>query len=95
MKTNLPFAGSNTLPARLTADSVYARYHAELPGVLPQTLAYLWMRAVDSVQLPAEFPRNAPIWVIQYSGGGDDLPRLRRNGCHHLFSHRGGPCPRR
>ncbi|MDB5033512.1 MAG: hypothetical protein JWQ98_753 [Chlorobi bacterium] len=80
LKTDLPFAGSNTLPARLSADSVYLRYHAELPGALPQTLAYAWMNPADSAMLPAEFPRTSPIWTIQYSGGGDSTMTCRVSG---------------
>ncbi|HVZ37813.1 MAG TPA: hypothetical protein VHI13_00905 [Candidatus Kapabacteria bacterium] len=71
VETSLPYSSSAAMVGRLAADSVYRRYRAEYPAAFPQALAYRPFSDADSALLPAWFPRNAPVWITRFTGGGD------------------------
>jgi hypothetical protein len=57
--------------ARLAADSIFERYRASFPAKLPETIGLRASISSDAALLPAWFPTDKPLWVLNFRGGGD------------------------
>jgi len=67
----LTYTGSDKAITQLKGDSVYTRYRAELPAMLPEGIALRAPDAADSALLPSWFPLDSPVWTMNFAGEGN------------------------
>jgi hypothetical protein len=67
----LPYAESGRMAERLKQSPDYQIHRELYPGARPSIVSYRDPVAADAAGLPNTFPSNAPLWSIEYSGGGD------------------------
>jgi hypothetical protein len=67
----LTYARSDRMIERLKQDSIYSRYRAEHPAMLPEGIALHMPDAVDSATVPSWFPLDRPVWTMNFVGEGN------------------------